>query len=61
MKTKDFENQVKIGDSIIVFSRHYDARRDKRHYTFVGYRSCGSCPADDCPGHVVLKNRHTGR
>ena len=63
MKTKEFEDTVKIGDTIMIYDRHeyyiHALPENPTEYKFMGYSHCSGCD-DPCPGHVVLQLPITG-
>ena len=55
MKISEFNEKVKVGDTIIIFKFHAsDVPLDGYRYTFQGFTgNCKMCPG--CPGYVKLR------
>ena len=59
MDIKTFEALVKPGDNIILYTEHWNDKRDTRNFVFLGYQACGGCAGEPCPGYVRLLNKAT--
>ena len=56
MRIIEFEERIKIGDTVIILDGHSERakQRDTWQYIFHGFaKNCTLCP--DCPGYVKLK------